>query len=762
MTVSLRLKQQDITSYRRGWMGVSAVPGSGKTFTLAYLAAEIIKRGDVAEDQEVLIVTLVNSAVDNFTARIRQFLSQEQQLLPRYRICTLHSLAHEIVRQRPALAGVENDFQIIDERAAEGIRRDVVRAWLNSHPDALERYLKPDLDEQSRRWVQTQKLPDLVNEIALAVIRTAKDHQMLPADLRRRLEGLPVPLPLAEMGCDLYDDYQRGLSYRNAVDFDDLIRLALGALQSDADYLARLRWQWPFILEDEAQDSSRLQEKILRLLSGPHGNWVRVGDPNQAIYETFTTANPRYLRDFLGQPGVQVRELPNSGRSTISIIALANHLVEWTMGDHPTPEVKDALYEPPLIEPVPPDDPYPNPNDDPSGIHLSLRRFTAQEEVSVIADSLQRWLPEHQDWTVAVLAPRNQRAFELADELRRRNIPYEDSLLRASSATRLSAGLLGDLLRSLADPGSSSRLAAAYRAWRKAGRQDAQDADLVERAARLLNRLAQVEDFTWPQPERGWPDNSDLADQDPALYDELLDFRRVAQRWQGAVQLPIDQLVLTLAQDLLDQPNELALAHKLALLLRQANQVNTSWRLPELSNELGVISRNERRFLGFSQADTGFDPYQHRGKVVVATLHKAKGLEWDRVYLMSVNNYDFPFGLEGDSYISEKWFVRDRLNLEAEALAQLQTILINPAELFTAVDLDTEPFSWYQEGEATRQARLEYVRERLRLLYVGITRARQQLVVTWNTGRDGNLKPAMPFAALEGWWQSYKEGRQTT
>ena len=63
-------------------------------------------------------------------------------------------------------------------------------------------------------------------------------------------------------------------------------------MESDPDYLERLRQRWPFILEDEAQDSSRLQEKILELLSGPHGNWVRVGDPNQAIYETFTTANP--------------------------------------------------------------------------------------------------------------------------------------------------------------------------------------------------------------------------------------------------------------------------------------------------------------------------------------------------------------------------------------------------------------------------------------------------------------------------------------
>ena len=74
----------------------------------------------------------------------------------------------------------------------------------------------------------------------------------------------------------------------------------------DRDLLGRLQHQWPYILEDEAQDSSRLQEEILRLLCGEGGNWVRVGDPNQAIYETFTTANPQFLRDFLNKEDVEL------------------------------------------------------------------------------------------------------------------------------------------------------------------------------------------------------------------------------------------------------------------------------------------------------------------------------------------------------------------------------------------------------------------------------------------------------------------------
>jgi len=225
------------------------------------------------------------------------------------------------------------------------------------------------------------------------------------------------------------------------------------------------------------------------------------------------------------------------------------------------------------------------------------------------------------------------------------------------------------------------------------------------------------------------------------VLQELLDFRVHVKRWLEAVTLPIDQLVLTLAQDVFTNPADLALAHKLALVLGQAADDHADWRLPELTSELAVIARNERRFIGFSSDDSGFNPERHRGAVVVTTMHKAKGLEWDRVHLMSVNNYDFPSLQPYDRYISEKWFVRDGLNLEAEALAQLTAAL------------STGEYDWYAEGQATLAARADYVRERLRLFYVGLTRAKRELVVTWNTGRQGDAQPSLAMQALMGWWE---------
>jgi DNA helicase II / ATP-dependent DNA helicase PcrA len=731
-----RPKQQEVLAYREGKMGVSAVPGSGKTQTLSYLAAEIIARGNLDDEQEVLVVTLVNSAVENFRSRIGGFI-KELGMLPNlgFRVRTLHGLAHDIVRERPSLVGLEGDFQIVDERAADQIRQEAAFAWLRSNPYALDEYMNLELEEGRRDWVRREQLPDLVNVVSNSFIRSAKDWQLSADQLVEKLVGLPVPLPLAEMGAAIYSDYQRALAYRGAVDFDDLIRLALAALQIDEIYLERLRLRWPYILEDEAQDSSRLQEEILKLLVGETGNWVRVGDPNQAIYETFTTASPHYLRRFIQRPDVIERELPNSGRSTPGIINLANYLIEWTQNEHPMEAARDAL-SPPFIQVTPAGDPQPNPPEESGRIQLILKIYTPQEEVNAIADSVERWLPEHPDETAAVLAPRNQRGFDLVNELKRRNIEYIE-ILRSTSSTRATAGALGNLLSFISEPHSAKKLAKVYEVWRRDDREDTQAWQLASRAASLLRKCNRVEDFIWPHLDRDWLEELDQNGEDEPIIRSLVEFRGLVQRWLGTAVLPVDQAVLTLSQDLFQEATDLAVAHKLALILRQAGEANPGWRLPELTEELAVVARNERRFLGFSAEDTGFDPDQHKGKVLVATVHKAKGLEWDRVYLMSVNNYDYPSGELYDRYMPEKWFLREQLNLEAEALEQLKAIL------------SADEYSWYREGSATQNSRLEYISERLRLLYVGVTRARKELVITWNSGRKGEMRPAAALLAMQ-------------
>lgn len=740
-----RPKQEQVLAYTGGMMGVSAVPGSGKTHTLSRLAANLIASGAINEDQEILIVTLVNSAVDNFSSRVGGFVQQYGLLSDLgYRVRTLHGLAHDIVRERPDLVGLSDRFNIVDERDSADIIKSAVNGWLRSHPEFYEEWSDPEFDLTNnqklfRNWEET------VTSLVRSFIRQAKDLQITPQALADLLADRKYTHPLLDLGLEVYTTYQRGLSFRSSVDFDDLIRLALLALESDQGYLQRLRSRWPYILEDEAQDSSQLQEKILRLLVGDHGNWVRVGDPNQAIYETFTTASPEHLRAFLREPGVIVRDLPDSGRSMPSIIQLANELIRWTNQDHPVEQLRQALSRP-YIRPTSPDDPQPNPPDDPASIFLFMKAFKPDDELNSIVRSIQKWLPAHPEQTLAVLVPRNERGSKVAKALKDAGIPVVE-LLQSSQFTRQTAEILSNILKFLNDPASTPKMIAAYQSIRSDLRnRKLGDDPIVQQTFDLLGRCSKTENYLWPRPESNWIESVLSASPPAEVVDELLFFAEMMRRWQSAVLLPIDQLILTISRELFSEPPQLALAHNLALILERASQTHPDWQLAQLSEELSAVARNERRMLGYTEEDSGFDPENHKGEVVVATIHKAKGLEWDRVYLMSLNNYDFPSAQPYDQYISEKYFVRGQLNLEAETLSRLRAL----------VDKDLSSL-YLEEGIATAEARIEYCAERLRLFYVGITRARRSLIITWNTGRVGGRQrdnqPALPLVHLNSFWE---------
>ncbi len=716
-----REKQAEILKYTGGKMGVAAVPGSGKTWTLSLLAANLVREAKLGRGQQVLVVTLVNSARGKFEQQVRDFLD-EGDLGTLYRVRTLHGLANDIVSERPGLVGLADDFQILDDYATREIVKEAINAWFNAQRDfGVEQYIKEEERKKDRpRWLWREESVD----IALDFIRQAKDFRKRPEGLRAALSAYQGAVPLGEMCVNIYEAYERSLRYRGAADFQDLIRLALDALEADADFLDRLRHRWPFILEDEAQDSSKLQEEILRRLVGENGNWIRVGDPNQAIYETFTTANPKYLRAFLDEPGVVSRELPDSGRSAPAIIDLANRLIEWSLS-HPIESIR--LRRPltaPLIRPLSEG----NPQDTATTLQLYIdREMTPEEERVFVAESVRVWLAENPEKTLAILLPTNVTGAEMAKVLRERQIKHTE-MLRATTATRQVAGSLLRIMSFLVAPIDAHALSEAFTVWRRDQREDPETLAV----ATLLRRASPVEQFTAPR-DSDWLMDSVSSIDLPDRYQRLENFRSLVQRWQEAAVLPIDELLLTIANDVFREPAEIATAYSIALHLRSFAELHPEHRLAECVAELKEIAMNRRKVTGLSDDDEQFDPSRYKGQAVVMTNHGAKGLEWDRVHLMSVSNFDFPSADPFDSFMSEKWFARNRLNLRAEGLAQLRAIISG------------EP---YREGDATREARVEYAAERLRLLYVGITRARSELIITWNTGRRGDMIAAKPLPAL--------------
>jgi DNA helicase-2/ATP-dependent DNA helicase PcrA len=734
-----RPQQKKVLSYKGGTMGVAAVPGSGKTWTLSRLAARLVAETDLGAHQEVLVVTLVNSSVDNFSSRIDNLIEREE-MLPDvgYRVCTLHTLAHEIVRARPDLAGLSEDFHVIDERQSSDILRDVASSWYQSHRSSITGYLTDDISDYKRKEVLAEKLPGQVRRIAQNAIKHAKSRGLSPEALRGYLRDTEPDRPLAEMAQSIYRGYQQALNVRNAVDYDDLIRHALQVLRIDEELLARLRDQWPYVLEDEAQDSSRIQQKILQRLVGPDGNWVRVGDPNQAIYESFTTADPELLRQFVREAD-QSPELAQSGRSQPSILKLANRTIWWSQTQHPNEEVRGALTTP-YIRTTPEGDPQPNPEDRPDRIAFVDGGFTEAEEIEKVADALQPWIENHPDKTVAMLVPVRAMGVAVASHLDERGIPYTDSLLKTTSQTRQAAQRIERVVEYLAEPTSSTRLARCYLQWRSAQleTQEKRDpeaerpsTDEIRDLGRRIDRCERVEDFIWPQ-SRSW-----LSDIDAEITTDqrsgLEAFREKVRYWLELADLPIGQLVMALGRDFFSDPDQLALVQKFSGLLRRASSYNPDWGLPRLADELEVIAENERRFEGVGSGETDFDPDDHPGEVTISTMHGAKGLEWDRVHLLGVNDFHFPAAVAGDRFLPERWYYRDDLNLQAETLAQIDAV--------TGTDD-------YEEREATTRARHKYARERIRLFYVCVTRAREELMITTNIGRFEDNESALIFEEM--------------
>jgi DNA helicase-2/ATP-dependent DNA helicase PcrA len=362
--------------------------------------------------------------------------------------------------------------------------------------------------------------------------------------------------------------------------------------------------------------------------------------------------------------------------------------------------------------------------------------MTPDQEIQFVLDQVEKHLQAHPDNTLAILSPRNNRSFKFVDGLKNRNLPYVDSMLQSTNATRLSTGAIANILNYLADPKSSHKLSAAYRVWRRGERENEEKWKFHQKVSNIIRKVKRVEEYIWPASQDDWLSSFGDEQTDQLFVEELSAFRSVVQSWHSTVFLPIDQLILTISQNLFLDPAELALAHKLSSLMRQYSNSHPDWRLPEFTEELRSIAKNQRKYLGFSQDDSAFDPDRYPGQVVVSTMHKAKGLEWDAVFLTSMNNYNFPSGHEYDQYQPEKWFIKDDLNMEAESVSQLITIL------------EDHPFDWYKPGEASLEARKEFIRERLRLFYVGITRARRWLIATWNTGRFSKNSPALPFLEM--------------
>ena len=174
----LRPAQQEMLAYRGGRMAVSAVPGSGKTFTLSLLTAQLIADGriDIPAGQQILIVTYLNASVDNFRSAVRRHLLAQELPDAGYDVRTLHSLSLEIIR----LAGdaAADELIVLDEVQRNQNLGAAVDGWIADNAGMWEAFLvdagRSPSPQIRARW------RDTTESTAATFIRAAKNEQNTP------------------------------------------------------------------------------------------------------------------------------------------------------------------------------------------------------------------------------------------------------------------------------------------------------------------------------------------------------------------------------------------------------------------------------------------------------------------------------------------------------------------------------------------------------------------------------------------------------
>ncbi len=779
---SLRPGQHRMADWQGGTLAISAVPGSGKSTGMAIAAAILLAEryfasrsvGGWEEEIEflptepqgqLLLVTFTRSAVANLKTKIRQYL-RDLGLPPQgFMVQTLHGLALHIATRHPELSGLDFErLMLISPNQSSRLIRASVEDWIKAHPKTYQnlvegRQFDGEETERLRRQsiLRTEVLPDL----AQIAIHEAKSSGLLATDLRHLAEtswvtGDAPDYSVLTIAAGLYERYQSLLQQRGFIDYDDMILAALHVLQDGA---VRQFWQRQFqaVFEDEAQDSSPLQTRLLQILAAPPSasvnpplNLVRVGDPNQAINSTFTPADPIFFAQFCAtcQQTGQLAEMDQAGRSSPIILQAANFMLDWVnqhyaarqrqewrrsqlrLPGSPLPEFEppppelNLPFRPQHIHPVGASDPQPDANPEPEGAGLEVRfPPDVHQTVNLIGQRVAQLLSQEPEARAAVLVRENRQGRYITELLRH---PEQHGISVNLSELGIAIYDVGEqdrhshvpsemlaMLQFLDRPHSPDYLKAAL--------QLLLDRQLIP--TQDLTQLTSLpEQFLYPSP------------LDPPLTEPQLQARRYCTGLLKArVELPHYQLIPFVALTLQYEQAELATADKLAHRITLQTTGDSS--LSATLDALHEIVRSER----FEPVETD-DPesrYVQPGQLTIITMHKAKGLDWDFVFIPFLHEHQIPGSLR---VRSQAQFLGD-FNLSEIARVQIRAHLHGEDRIPDAVA------AW------NRAAALK-ISEEYRLLYVAMTRARRLLWMsaahrapfTWS--KPDNLDQRAPCPVL--------------
>jgi DNA helicase-2/ATP-dependent DNA helicase PcrA len=294
LLAGLNPPQREAVEHAGGPLLVVAGAGSGKTRVLTHRIAYLLATG-AAKPGEILAITFTNKAASEMRERVERLVGRSARAMW---VTTFHSSCARMLRADAERLGYSRGFTIYDES------------------DAL-RMLKRCLRELG---VDPKRYPP---RAVRSKISGAKNQLIDSGSYAETQSG-----PFEEVVAEAFPLYEKRMLEANAMDFDDLLVRTVNALELFEEVRERWRRTFRHVLVDEYQDTNHAQYRLLQLLASEHGNLMVVGDEDQSIYG-FRHADIRNILDFERDfPEAAVVKLEQNYRSTQTILSAANAVVE--------------------------------------------------------------------------------------------------------------------------------------------------------------------------------------------------------------------------------------------------------------------------------------------------------------------------------------------------------------------------------------------------------------------------------------------------